>query len=355
MPGFVLNNGAPRSIGPGRIDENGYRTYPISFLVQVLPGESLAAALTAVGLPLPGSPWFIGLDVDMWVWFRPNGTATIHQEREGDPAIYYLVEMEASNRPGGSSKCHEQQVEDPLMEPMKWRVNSRSGDKEEATVDRFGDLITTPLGEQIRGRAVEWDELHDTVTIEQNWPLHELEVVSPMKNTVNDLSLWNLPARCIRLAEYHVEPVYWGQCYVYFKRRFVFEVFAKKEIDDEGVPTGNLISGWDRDILGEGTKVLRGRWDMDEASETFGHYIVAADIDIEDPDSWTADQVIKYQDPYGNQARCIYSDTHRGLPVSTTVDWDSGSVYTGDVAYERHTEKLLESDFLQLGIPPILQ
>lgn len=110
---------------------------------------------------------------------------------------------------------------------------------------------------------------------------------------------------------------------------------------------GAVLSGWDRDLLDEGTKVLCGRWDENGAWQDvpigtdFGSPIMP------DPDN-PAD-FIQFQDRQGNVTRVVLNG--EGRPANSSFGTGTGN--TGEPG-NIHVEKYYESDFLALGIPLVL-
>lgn len=358
MPGQVV--GGPVTM-EGSIDPEGYRTYTVVFQVKLDSyTEGPAAALQAFGLPLPGSMWLIGDDIDVWVWFRPEATASIKDEKRGDKNVWYDVEMTASNRPRDSKKCHEQRIEDPLMEPQIVSGGAVLS-KEEITFDRDGFRVTNVMDEQTRGPQVEFDQVRGQIKIEQNVAvLDDNRIIDLMQNApLNDAELWGHPARCVRLSEFTWQKLYHGQCYTYYKRMLTFEVWVRR-VYDNTTGTGNeytLVSGWDREILGEGSKTLLGYWDTEEGSPTFDKYIVDETVNVNAVE-WSDKHKTKFKDKHGELARIIYSEDFPGLPISTDILYfDSGSnsyigATTSDEPYKQTVERWDESDLIaELGIP----
>lgn len=110
-----------------------------------------------------------------------------------------------------------------------------------------------------------------------------------------------------------------------------------------------VYSGWDRDLLDEGTKVLNGRWSAN------GNYIVV-DIGGAAPDPDNPAHFIRFQDRNGNTGRVLLNGA--GLPAEIRAGEDTGTgggiSDTGDVG-EVHVEYHHESDYpTLLGLPATL-
>jgi hypothetical protein len=246
MPAIII--GGPES-WEGDIDDDGYRTYKLVYKVEAHPSEGPATVLQTPGLPAVGTRWLVDADTDIWAWCRPQRSAK--PEVSGEPNRHWKVELTFSNKPPDKNSqrqgCHDKKIDNPLLEPQKVS-GSFTRDKEEATKDRFGKPVVNSAHEQIRGPTVEFDVMRPNVKIEQNVALLDLPLLSRMKNTVNDRPLWGMPARTIRLSGISWDKLYYGTCFVYYKRSFEFEVNEET---------------FDRDVLDEGTKVLSGAWDLD--------------------------------------------------------------------------------------------
>lgn len=282
--------GGPRTYKLSR-DESMYRTYSVQHLVKADVGEGPGAALLATGLPQPGDVWNFGDDYDPWCWCRADADVKIHQEREGDPAEWYVVEQKFSNAPRdpeSSSRCSDTAVEDPLLEPVKVSGGFAKS-KIEATEDRFGESILTSSHELIRGPQNEWDKSLPNVSMEQNVPDLELGLLAAMIDTVNAYPLWGLPARTIKLSNITWSKQYYGSCYVYYTRKFEFEI---------------NFDGWDKDILDEGTKVLRGHW-KDTEDKWVLDPVWFDGVEIVLPNPANPNHFDRYKDRNGENCRVI--------------------------------------------------
>lgn len=247
-------HGGPRTMSMV-VDDDGYRTYKIRFLVRAELGDGPATVLQTPGLPQPGDPWIVDEDVDLWTWFRPGSDIGIFEEKEGDPTVWWRVDRTASNKPPDKQRCQDIPVEDPLLEPQKISGTFITY-TEEATHDRFGTPILNSAHEQIRGPQVEFENGRDTIRIEQNVPLLQLPLLAALRGTLNASSILGLPERCVRFAKYSWDRKFHGMCSVYFTRVIELEVWAKYDPD-----TGVVVSGFDREVLDEGAKMLNGYWD----------------------------------------------------------------------------------------------
>lgn len=295
-------------------DEEGDREYKVKWLVRTDalrdgPGQ----VIRCPGLPRVGSFYFLGNDIDVWAWCRPNAQVRVHQEKEGDATKFWTVEQTFSTKPippgGKAQRCHDAEVEDPLLEPQKLS-GSFSRFTEEATHDRFGNPITTSSWEQIRGQQNEWDANRPGVVVEQNVADLQLPLLTRMVDTLNDRFMWGLPARCIKMSEPSWEKRYHGQCYVYFTRKLQFEARYRTLINPQTGAT-EIVGAWDRDILDEGTKVLNGHWDP-----LTGEYALDA-INGQTPSRFNPNHFMRFQDRVGNVSRVVLNGA--GMPALAVV------------------------------------
>lgn len=232
-------------------DAAGHRHYTVLHKVHTdsyLDGP--ATVLLTPGLPLPGSFWGFGNDIDLWAFCLPQVKVSVFQQREGDRHVFWITEHKFStlpyaNLPGRSgNRCQDAQIEDPLLEPP---LVSGSFTKytEEATHDRFGLRILNSAHEPVRGPQVEFDHNRPTVRIEMNLPALNLYILSRMVDTVNSVPMWGMPRRCVKLSNAAWERKFYGLCYVYYTLTLDFDI---------------SFSTFDRNILDEGSKVLNGHW-----------------------------------------------------------------------------------------------
>ncbi len=236
--------GGPRTWG-GEIDEQGYRTYEVTHLVECDRLDGPATIMQAQGLPTVGSKWAFGNDLDEWAFCLPYMKVTIHEPKEGEPATVYRVDQKFTNKP--MSRCQDNTIQDPLLEPYKISGSFVKYTKEVA-FDRYGRLVASSSWEPLRGQQTEFDHNRPTVKIEQNTLYLGLSTIASLIDTVNAYPMWGLPARCVKLSNVSWERLMWGTCTFYYKRSLEFDI---------------QYDTFDRLLTDMGTKVLNGRWKED--------------------------------------------------------------------------------------------
>lgn len=325
-------------------DNDGFRTYRITYRVKAAVTESPAAVMVASGLPAIGAEFNLSgyTGTDVWCWCQPEMSVRIDQEKQGDPAMFYLVEQVFSNR-WKNKRCQDTQIEDPLMEPMKIS-GSFNRAQWEAKYDRNGTRLVTSANEPITGAAVTFDYVRPTVRIEQNVASLGLSTFANMVNTVNASPLWGLPARCIKLVNAPWSRQVYASCSFFYTRSFEFEIDYYNQ-DKDGNPIG-----FDKEIYDSGSMCLRGQWITDSDSADYGKYKILASVSKTTPSTILAAKqadFMSYKDMNDEHAR-VFLDGH-GRPANVgLVGADTG---TSGPPASAIVEYYRESNFLQLGIP----
>lgn len=274
-------------------DDEGHRTYKITFrVVSDTKLDGPAVVLNTPGLPRPGQAWSWDNDVDLWAWCRP--TMEITPDLEGEPNKTWKVTCTFSTKPPDRQKCQDQKIEDPILEPQRVSGSFVSFTKE-AVTDRFGRPVTTSSWELFRGPQVEFDFRNPQIKVEQNVINLNLPLCAGMVNKVNDRTLWGMPRRTIKLSDFSWEKKYHGLCYPYYTRTFTFDVDSET---------------FDRELLDEGTKVLRGRWNEEGEWELI-------QINGADPDPFNPEHFEQFKDRNGENCRVILNG--RGRPAGVVV------------------------------------
>jgi hypothetical protein len=242
-------------------DENGYRDYKITFLIQADVSYGPAQVLSCPGLPVVGSVWDFASDLDEFVYCKLNQNAK--PIVADGPDLWWEVEFLFSNRPD-LQKCESLQFTDPFLQCPRISGHSTKRTRE-ATLDVLGNQIVNSAFEQIRGPHNEWDQSRTGVRIEMNTDAETVALAISYLDTVNDAILWGQDERCVKLSNVTWDKKYYGACQIYFSLILDFDI----ETYENGVgpdyigpywpeiPTGS----WDRLVLDEGTKVLKGHYD----------------------------------------------------------------------------------------------
>ena len=302
-------------------DTEGHRDYSVEHIVITTdPDDGPTIVLGASGLPVIGSLWNFGNDLDVWAFCYPDAKITVYKKNEGDPPEYWKVAQKFSTRP--LNRCQDETIEDPLLQDQ---VISGSFVKytQEVSKDRNGDDIKSISHELIHGPQVEFDFNRPTVRIEQNVATLELELITSMIDTVNDSTLWGLGARKIKLSDLVWERKWYGTCDIYYTRVFDFDID---------------FNTFDREILDEGTKVLNGHWPT--KNECGGDDWILDDICGEAPVKTDPTHFTRYKDRNGENSRVILDV--EGWPLG-----GSGTPAANRIEVEYYPE----SNFLLLGIP----
>jgi hypothetical protein len=332
------------NVGPG-----GEREWRLVTRVQTEYNDGPLDALLTPGLPLPGSPYVVGGDVDLWAFctLESKITPVISDE----PNKFYDVEQvfktptsdSGSNSFGGSptrgagnsgggtqvGACKTPDNQNPLLEPQKISGGA-SKKKVEAEYDRFGVEITNSAFEPIKGAPAEFDRSVSTLRVEQNVIDLEYDMVTSLLNCVNDDVLWGNEARTVLFTNWSWDVKYYGLCFRYYTRVLEFE------IDPEG---------FDRDVLDEGTKALAGKFDP-----ITGRYVVK-DIGGNPADPNNPSHFNKFHDRKNQPARVILNGF--GLPANVDVGTGTGS--TATPPGQNHIEYYKEKNLLMLGVPDFWQ
>lgn len=321
---LIANFSPGRLAWEGRRDVEGNRLYTVVHRVETTTSlDGPQVVMNAPGLPLIGSIWNFGNDIDLWAFCTPEMTVIPDQTPEGEPSNHWVVQQTFSTVP--LERCQDFSIEDPLLEPDRVSGSFVNRTKE-AEFDKDGDAILTSSHERVRGAEVEIDDARATVVIEQNVASLGLENFTPMVNTVNDDTLWNLAARKIKLSRVSWSRQVFGVCNFFYTRRFEFDID---------------FNGFDRAITDVGTKVLNGHW------EATGWTL--DNINAVAPDKDRPDHFIRIPDRRGEIFDSMLLDGNgepntTGTPVVIPLATASG----GSVQFYG------ESDFLTLGIPTLL-
>jgi hypothetical protein len=333
-------------------DDCSYREYKVTFRVRMAGDtEGPATALQTPGLPTYGSIWSFNVkpsgpgDVDVFAWCRWD--CDVKSVLENEPFNQFDLTFTFSTKPVDPDKCAcmTEQTSDPLLVPPK--ISGKYNKyQEEGIKDRFGKDIVNSAFENIRGPQNEWDHNRAQITIVQNVASAYQGYMLPqqMIDTVNAFPLWGLPPRCIKLSEAPWDRKYFGICSYYYERTLTFDIRTKLagSILGTGTHSLHLVSGFDRDIRDEATKVLKGHWDAGT-----GHWVLEQ-IAGASPDPTNPTHFIRWKDVHGENMRGILNG--HGVPARTVVQ-GTGTGTDQTMEGSIHVEYYYESDFSLLGIP----
>jgi hypothetical protein len=297
-------------------DDGSNREYKLMLrVISDSPYDGPATVLQTPGLPTWGAIWAVDDDLDEWAWCRWN--ASIKPVITGEPNYQWDCEFTFSTKPPDLKYCKDSQIEDPLLIPPRVSGNF-SKEKEEAVYDRFGKRIKNSAFEQIRGAKVEFDKNNWAVKIEMNVALLDLSLITSMKDCVNKYPMWDLPPRTIKFATFSWERKFYGLCYVYYVVNYEFEI----RFDPDNKK--GTVSGWDKDLMDEGHKVLNGHWGVKT------RLLPGSTTDFERQDQWYIDDIgdgikaipsnprhfIEFIDRQGNKGSVILKN---GKPAGALV------------------------------------
>lgn len=314
-------------------DKEGFRNYRVIHNVEttnILDGPQVV--MNAGGLPAIGATWNFGNDTDIWCFCLPNLKIKPKDQRDNEPVKYWTAEQTFTNKP--LNRCQTTTVDNPILEPQKIS-GSFVKYREEAILDRFGNLILSSSHEGYVGPQVEFDKNRPTVRIEQNVAALELDVFSPLIDNLNDSLMWGLGPRRIKFSNVSWERKYYGICNVYYTRVFDFDI---------------RYDTFDRYLLDEGKKVLHGHWATVKEVGSGNIGWVLDDIDGGPPDPEDPTHFDHYKDHNGENTRVVLDGN--GLPAYTTIV--DGSATTSNGAAQVKVEKYDETNLFILGVPASL-
>lgn len=337
----------------GNYDKDGYIEYKVTHLIRAAKTDGPYNVLHTAGLPLAGSTWNFGADVDPTAYCKVEKTATPTKVKGAN--YFWEVEQTFSNK-GDPKFCKDTEISNPLLQPQKVSGGFTKG-KEEGRFDRFGERILTSSHEEIHGPENQWDDGRPNIKIEQNVAILNLALLVQMIDTVNDSIMWGLPPRTIKLDSITWERKFYGSCFVYYTRTFEFGVRYKriKGVDFEQIGTSTALGEvfteeyetYDRDIVDLGTKVIKGTW-----NRTTGVYVIGT-VNGSPADPTDPRHFIRYQDINGNVTKVILDG--EGAPAGKIVGTGTGTGRYISGPGEIHVEKYGQSNMFLLGIPAIIE
>lgn len=324
-------------VGPARWSmtrkDDGHRTYKLVNKVRVSDigvanslGDGPFVVLNTPGLPLVGSFWSYGNDVDVDAYCSPEISIKPHPQYRDEKVTYWEVENTFTTIP--NRRCQDDQFTDPLSEPQKIS-GTFLRTSQESFRDKDGNIVKSSSHELFRGANVEFDVMMPSVHIEQNVSDLELALVSQLispRPSLNDGVMWGLPARCIKFANFTWEQIFFGTCDYFYRRYFDFEV---------------NYGTWDRTLDDKGTKVLHGEFTEDGTA-----WEVKNLPDGTTPDPDNPDHFIRFKDRSGENSETLLNGA--GLPYNPN---GVGAVaILGEVEFQYYPS----ADLFQLNVPAVL-
>lgn len=216
-------------------DQEGHRTYTLHNQVTCTStNDGPWTAFFAPGLPITGSPWAYGNDSDPFARCWPNARVNPFLDKERQ--LHWNIENTFSTRP--FKRCQDEQVENPLAEPMRIGGSFIKFTKI-GTRDRFGRRMQNPAFEPFKE---EFDDNRPTVSIGMNLATLPLGAFAALIDYLNDGPLWGLPARTVKLCNVRWTRAVYGVCSYYYVVDYEFEINYQT---------------WDRYIQNDATKRLK--------------------------------------------------------------------------------------------------
>lgn len=294
---YIVNDGQRAWSVKRGVD--GHRDYTIVHRIEIDRNvHGPRAVLDCPGLPAPGSTWDFEETIDDWAYFTQQADVVQVGRESGN--CFFDITQYATTRP--TPDCATDYRNDPLTFPPRIDIDTINYNKE-AISDRFGAPIRTSSWEQIRGPQAEYDNHKIRVIIEANQGDLDLVLIDELMNTVNDMEMWGFPARYVKFSAFSAKKQFNTDCEIYWTKRFTFDISSEH----------------DREILDEGTKVLRGKWDTDRSSATYGQYILAKNPFSGMVVSPTSPRnFIRFKDWHGENTRVILNG--RGKPWDPNHD-----------------------------------
>lgn len=314
----------PRTWSGGK-DANGWDFFEAQFLVKTMskkdgPDEALHAA----GLPKTGTGWVFGNDSRPDCYCHPEKKCSEYRAKQQDPGFYWLVDTTFSNKITF------------IGSPPKISINGQKYTKE-VVRDRFGKLLTSTSHELFRGPQAEFDFNRIQVRVEYSRATIDLPLWTKLVDTVNISTMWGVPARCVKMEPYVIDEKRDDDGNRYFTITFEFTIYMVQD------KTGAIVSGFDRDILNEGTKA-RGQWTYPTDNPEDATWSTAGFGPVGNPHSFD-----RYYDKRGNIARVILQAN--GTPWGTTLSGTADEVDPTDPP-SVHVEYYPGSDLVGLlGLP----
>lgn len=290
-------------------DKEGHRDYSLSTRIatsDVYDGPF--TVLNCPGLPVIGSYWQFGNELDPWAFCWPE--CSISQLGPAEEAGWlWKVDQKFSTRP--AVRCQDQSIENPLLEPP--RISGGFSKRTvQGTKNRHNKIYKSSSHTPLRGKELEFEDNRPTVAIEVSTLILPLTIFGPMIDHVNDNQLWGVPKRCIKLSNATWRRLVYGKCGFYYTVAYEFDI--------------NFFT-FDRDVADVSKKVLAPTLEPDDIDPHLGGTYQS------NPKNFVA-----YIDKYGHNSEVF-------------LDGKGRAVDNIDAAFFQHIEHYPEANFLMLGIP----
>lgn len=225
-------------------DVEGHRDYTLISLIESTdPTAGPASVFSASGVRAIGSLWTIAAsyanDTDDWAFCTPEWK--VRPVITAEPNYLWTLEQKFTTRP--LKRCQTDSIENPLLEPATISGTFNNMQRE-MSVDRNGQAIMTSSYERLRGKVAERDVGRAQVVIGYNVSTlgaDGLATLGSILHIVNDSTMWNYPARCVKLSGISFERKLYGTCTYYYTVTYTFDCDW---------------AGFDVLALDEGTRVL---------------------------------------------------------------------------------------------------
>lgn len=301
----AVSNGEPVRVSLTR-DEEGHRTYKVVYNVESLVTDGPLAVINASGLPATGASWLDGTahnwgSSDNDTWARCWPTCRVIPKIQGKPNNLWEVEKTFTTKP--LSRCQDDSVEDPLLEPADISGSFTKFTRETQFQADTGEPVQSSSHERLTGPETERDYNRPILNISINTSTLPLSLITNAIDTVNDASIYGLSPRMMKLDNAPWERKLYGTCTYYYRIQYQFSV----DFDT-----------FDKTVLDEGNLVLMSG----------GDYLNPLHFE-------------QAEDDAGNNIRVILDGSGQR--------W-TGSGSPGTVEIKKYTE----SNFLLLGIPSTL-
>lgn len=335
--------------------EDGLRDYFVEWFIETTSTHDGPAIVEACpGLPLPGSTWNVQFDVNEDVFCTRELEIAPAPGKDQGPSNLWVAKQTFSNR-----RTEGEKLPNPLLEPARWsgsfvnRTKPASDlltisvhiaqDGTETPVERIlefdepEDLLgihiypgpVNTAWEPFKGKETEFDTGGPTVEVELNILELPLSMYATMYKTVNGNVMWGLPPRTIKLQNVSWQRKTWNSDFTfYYIVKYEFEVDYKT---------------WDKVVFNKGKRCLKGHGESRSAPmDPLGEDPATGLPNYRNPKNYEI-----YKDPNGENSDETALDPY-GIPIKQ-ADWDAGfqPVYQKFIYYR-------ESNFLNLGIPPVI-